>query len=88
LAYRFLHNNLIELDDIGLFKKLAVETLIVTLHGVVGSVDRLNANSILLADVPRIEDQYPLLVDEINSAKTSPKSQVPPQESGHYRHVQ
>ena len=65
LAYRFLHNNLIDLDDIGLFRKLAVETPIVTLHGVVGSVDRLNANSILLADVPRIEDRYPLLVDEI-----------------------
>ncbi len=65
MAYRFLHNNLIELDDIGLFRKQAVETTIVTLHGVVGSVDHLDIISILLADVPRSDDRHPLLVDEI-----------------------
>jgi hypothetical protein len=38
---------------------------IVTLHGVVGSVDHLSINIIFLAGVPRIEDRHPLLVDEI-----------------------
>jgi hypothetical protein len=48
-----------------LFRKQTVETPIVTLQGVVGPVDRLNANSFFLADVPRLEDRHPLLVDEI-----------------------
>ncbi len=56
---------MIELDGIRLFRKQVVETTIVTLHGVVGSVDHLNIKSILLADVPRIENRHPLLVDEI-----------------------
>jgi hypothetical protein len=48
-----------------LFRKQAVEMTIVTLHGIVGPVDHLNINSILLADVPRTDDGHPLLVDEI-----------------------
>jgi hypothetical protein len=65
LAYRFLHDNLVEINDIGLFRKQTVETLIVTLQGIVGPVDCLNANFFLLADVPRLDDRHPLLLDEI-----------------------